>query len=183
MRFRLPLRIASAVATALVLAPPAGGDSLDACAQRVIRDWYSDGRVDDVHPLACYRAAIRALPEDVRQYSDAGRDIARALAYARRGRRDPGDAPPRSAVAAEPPTATMSHAPRASRSTPPASRDATASPPPAPTRPIDGSARLASAPRVDTAAAGLPYPLLGLATLALLLFATAAAAAVRRRAR
>ena len=79
-----------AVATFLVLPVPAQAGEVDACAQRVIRDWYSGGTVNGIYPLGCYRAALRALPEDVRQYSDANREIARALAYARRGLADPG---------------------------------------------------------------------------------------------
>ena len=88
----------SFVAAALTIAAPAGAGPLDACAQRVIRDWYSGGRIDRMYPLGCYRAAIRALPEDVLQYSDADKDIARALAYAQRGRRDPGNGPPASSA-------------------------------------------------------------------------------------
>ena len=58
------LIVIAAAAFTLVLAPASGvAGSLDACAQRVIRDWYSGGRIDDVYPLACYRAAIRALPD------------------------------------------------------------------------------------------------------------------------
>ena len=49
----------------------------------MIRDWYSGGRVDKVYPLPCYRAAIRALPDDVLQYSDASAAIERALENAR----------------------------------------------------------------------------------------------------
>ena len=78
----------TAFAWLILLAPSAGAGSLDACAQRVIRDWYSGGRVDAVYPLGCYRAAIRALPNDVLEYSDADKDIARALAFARQARDD-----------------------------------------------------------------------------------------------
>ena len=80
-------RIAVLVTLAWVLtaAPVASAGPLDTCAQRVIRDWYSGGRVNGVYPLACYRAAIEALPDDVLEYSEADRDIARALAFARRG--------------------------------------------------------------------------------------------------
>src|SRR6478736_4971310 len=90
------------VAASLTVALPAGASSTDACAQRVIRDWYAGGRVDGVYPLRCYRAAIRALPEDVLQYSDARNEIERALAYARQGLRDPvgGRAEPAPAPAA-----------------------------------------------------------------------------------
>jgi hypothetical protein len=191
MRFFRLLVCSAAAAAALTMVVPAHAGPLDACAERVIRDWYSGGRVDGVYPLACYRAAIRALPEDVLQYSNADRDIARALAYALQGRRDPGNASPPSSTApsaatrepdaSAPPPATER------RTTPPAS-DATAPKastprPPESTRPFDGTVRLASAPEVDTAGAGLPYPVLALATLAVLLLVSAAAAALRARRR
>ena len=91
-RRRVGALVIAAVAFVLVAAPsPGAAASLDTCAQRVIRDWYSGARVDHVYPLACYRAAIRALPDDVLQYSSADQDIRRALAFARRGRSDPGN--------------------------------------------------------------------------------------------
>ena len=77
----------------VIAAPLASAGSLETCAQRVIRDWYSGGRVDGVYPLPCYRAAIKALPADVLAYSEADADIERALAFARRGRDGEGDAP------------------------------------------------------------------------------------------
>ena len=84
--------IVAAAAFTLAFAPSPGvAGSLDACAQRVIRDWYTGGRIDGAYPLACYRAAIRALPDDVLQYSNADQDIRRALAFARRGQNDPGN--------------------------------------------------------------------------------------------
>ena len=76
------LVLVSVTSSFLAVAPTVTAGSLDECAERVIRDWYSGGRVDGVYPLPCYRAAIRALPDDVLQYSDADRDIARALEYA-----------------------------------------------------------------------------------------------------
>ena len=86
------LFVIAAAAFTLALAPSPGvAGSLDACAQRVIRDWYTGGRIDGAYPLACYRAAIRALPDDVLQYSNADQDIRRALAFARRGKNDPGN--------------------------------------------------------------------------------------------
>lgn len=69
----------------LAAASPAGAGSLEDCGQRVLRDWYSGGRVDKVYPLPCYRAAIRALPDDVLQYTDASTAIERALESARQG--------------------------------------------------------------------------------------------------
>ena len=186
------------VASCLGLAAPAGAGPYDACAQRVIRDWYSGGRVDGTYPLACYRAAMRALPEDVRQYSDADREIARALAYARQGLRDPGPgpaAPARKPRPASPPPPreraerTTSSAARASRSAPAPSpkrraEQPKASPGARPVPALDGPVRLASAAGpVD--GTGLPYPVIVLATLAALLVVTAGGArlAARRRRR
>jgi hypothetical protein len=51
--------------------------SARACARAVLGDW-ADGRIDHAHPGDCYLAAIDALPEDLRAYSSAADDIARA---------------------------------------------------------------------------------------------------------
>lgn len=56
------------------------------CAREVLSDW-SDGGIDGVYDDRCYVAAIDALPEDLRAYTSAGDDIARAL----RSRRAPTD--------------------------------------------------------------------------------------------
>lgn len=192
MPFLRPLVSAAVVTAALTIAAPAGAGPLDACAQRVIRDWYSGGRIDGMYPLACYRAAIRALPEDVLQYSNADKDIARALAYAQRGRRDPGNGPPASSTgpraparepAAAPPATTRSPATPAPEAAPSSSRSASEPGARPATRAGDGPVRLASAPDAETAGAGLPYPVLALGTLAALLLLSAAAAALRARRR
>ena len=49
-----------------------------AARRRLLRDW-SDGRIDGVYPLSCYRAALRSLPADLKVYSSAPDDIAQAL--------------------------------------------------------------------------------------------------------
>ena len=179
------------VAASLTAALPAGASSTDVCAQRVIRDWYDGGRVDGVFPLRCYRAAIRALPEDVLQYSDARNEIERALAYAAQGDRDPVrsrvDPPTPRATAKERPTlrrselATRSTAPAAvTRPKPPQVENA-GSPTP---RAFDDPVQLAA--REDPQAAdarGVPYPVVVLATLAAFLLATAAATRVMTRRR
>jgi hypothetical protein len=48
------------------------------CEKALLRDW-SDGRIDRDYPLACYRAALKSLPADLKVYSSAPDDIARAL--------------------------------------------------------------------------------------------------------
>jgi hypothetical protein len=179
------------VAASLTAALPAGASSTEACAQGVIRDWYDGGRVDGVFPLRCYRAAIRALPEDVLQYSDARNEIERALAYAARGDRDPvrkrGDPPTLRAAAKERPAVRRSEL--ATRSTAPAAVTRQVSPQVETAgsltpRAFDDPVQLAA--REDPRAAdarGVPYPVVVLATLAALLLATAAAARVMTRRR
>lgn len=156
------LRAAGAVLAAswlVVGASPAAAGSLDDCAQRVIRDWYSGARVDEVYRLGCYRAAIRALPEDVRQYSDAESDIAQALAHARRELAGTANAP----AGGEVRPARSPGSPKApnARPTPPSGQDASA-------------VRLASEPLQETPTEGLPYPVLVLAALSGVLFLSAA---------
>ena len=48
------------------------------CWKQVLNDW-SKGRAIGVYPLHCYRDAIKNLPEDVRDYSNAADDISAAL--------------------------------------------------------------------------------------------------------
>ena len=188
-RRRRGVRIA--VAVALFLLAPASGPagSRDACAQRVIRDWYSGGRIDGVYPLACYRAALRALPNDVLQYSNADQDIRRALAFARRGRTDPGSKPLPAATktastqaAAEPDSAIESKAPPTASG---AHSKPSTSPKPAPAANETASA----APRTErvvadttSSATSVPYPIVMLAVLsAVLLLAGAAGWLANRR--
>jgi hypothetical protein len=61
---------------AIFLAAPAAAK--DPCWKTLIDDWY-DGRIDNVYPVSCYRAALENMPEDVAQYSSLGDDINRAL--------------------------------------------------------------------------------------------------------
>lgn len=179
------------VAASLTAAVPAGASSTDACAQRVIRDWYDGGRVDGVYPLRCYRAAIQALPEDVLQYSDARNEIERALAYAAHGDSDPVQsrvAPPaREPASKEQPAVQRSEL--TARATPRRTAKPPAPPPAAPAaaaepRALDDPVQLAARDDLRVAdASGLPYPVVVLATLAALLLATAVAARVMTRRR
>lgn len=83
--------VVAAVGLAL-LAAPDDAAAAPQCAKRVVADWYGDGRVDRVYPLHCYTDAIRSLPVDVLDYSNAKEDILRALSFAKRGKPDPGNA-------------------------------------------------------------------------------------------
>jgi hypothetical protein len=163
--------VAMVAATSLLaVASPAGAGALEDCGQRVIRDWYSGGRVDRVYPLPCYRAAIRALPDDVLQYTDAGAAIERALETARQGAVTPANRTTDETQAA--PSSTPAPAAKPTR---PAAR--------APSAPPHDPARLASGAAHETSEPGIPYPLIALAALSLVLLASGLAAGLAHRRR
>ena len=170
------LVVPTAVAWLLVCVPLAQADALDACAQRVIRDWYSGGRVEQLYPLGCYRAAIRALPNDVLEYSDADKDIARALAFARQARAERVAEPTgTSARTATKPGAPVSETPTdasAQRKAPRTSPPTAATPAP---RASDGPRQAAAGLEPAGVSATLPYPVIVLAALAATLLAMGAA--------
>jgi hypothetical protein len=70
--------VAAAAGVVLSLASPSASQATSTCWQRVVADW-TDGHIDQVYPLQCYRDAVRHLPEDLRTYSSAADDIHRAL--------------------------------------------------------------------------------------------------------
>ena len=80
-----------AALAAVGLTAPAPAAAAPSCAKLVVADWYGDGRVDQIYALHCYTDAIRSLPVDVLDYSNAKEDILRALSYAKRGKPDPGN--------------------------------------------------------------------------------------------
>lgn len=87
---RLAVLTALLAGTLLAVVPNAEAGESKSCAEQVVADWYGDLRVDKIYPLPCYRAAIRSLPVDVLDYSQAAEDILRALQFARKGKPDPG---------------------------------------------------------------------------------------------
>ena len=162
--------------SALVASSTADAGSLEDCGQRVIRDWYSGGRVDKLYPLPCYRAAIRALPDDVLQYTDAGAAIERALEHARhRG------------ISASRATTDEAHV-TATSPAPRADAERRSSPPPAtvprrahpPARLANGSSE--ASPEA-TPAPGIPYPLIALGALSAVLLASGVVAGLAHRRR
>lgn len=150
--------LAIAALTSLTAVPTAGAAE-KTCADAVVADWYGDGRVDKVFPKHCYQEAIRSLPVDVLDYSNAKEDILRALAYARQGKPDPGPSggsrPTETSSTEGDPTGTGSGA----------------------------GEETAAAGAVDTSGpSSVPIPLLILGGLALLLLAAGGAGYLSRRA-
>ena len=159
----------------LVLAVAAAGPAAaSACGDKVIDDWYDDGRVDGSYELHCYDDAIDALPRDVKDYSSAKDDIERAL----QNRLNDKPAPP----------ATTDPSPDEPGVGTPEDLDGDGIPneeDPSPGKPgddDDDGGPEAGAGDVDTAAAdSVPVPLLVLAGLALLLVAAGSAGYITRR--
>ena len=154
------------VLTALVVAGPVSAGGPKNCAKAVVADWYGDGRVDKIFPLRCYRQAIRSLPTDVLDYSNAKQDILRALAFAQKGEKDPG------------PSGAAQPAGKGGGSAVPVD-----SGPPGGESGQGGAGSGADAGDVVdmSGSSSLPIPLLILAGLALLLLAAGGAGYLRRR--
>ncbi len=81
-RSRIGLAVAAVVLTGAAsggaLTPDAHAQARAACWHRVLDDW-SAGSLGHGYPIACYRAAIAHLPDDVRIYSSAEHDIRLAM--------------------------------------------------------------------------------------------------------
>lgn len=65
-----------------------------ACGDRVLEDWFDNGRIDRLYQAHCYEDAIDAIPRDLRDYANAEEVILRALQASLRGELDPGGADP-----------------------------------------------------------------------------------------
>ena len=80
-------RLAALIATLVAaLVASSGVSAAPPCAQAMLADWLDDGRIDRIYALPCYEAAIDAIPDDLRDYTDAADVIARAF-QDRSGRR------------------------------------------------------------------------------------------------
>ena len=170
-RLLLPAALLALVAAALLATAPAASAKAKTCGEKVVDDWYGDGRVDEVFPTHCYLDAIRSLPVDVKDYSNAEEDIRRALAYARQHKPDPG---PTGGPAPTDPPVSVGEPPTTDPVDDPTVPTVTTDGP--------GSDTLAT-PGVDTSGpSSVPIPLLILGGLALLLLAAGAAGYLSRRA-
>jgi hypothetical protein len=158
--------LAVAAGTALTSAPAADAKA-KTCAEQIVADWYGDGRVDKIFPLHCYQEAIRSLPVDVLDYSNAKEDILRALAFARQDKPDPG------------PSGTSTDTTGTGEDGGPTATG----PDGGPGGPGSGGEETSASDDVDTSGpSSLPIPLLILGGLALLLHAAGGAGYLSRRA-
>ena len=88
------LVVAATALVALTVSGTASAASATACGDKVLADWFDNGRIDRLYPLHCYEDAIDAIPEDLRDYADAEEVISRALQSALRGELAPGGRDP-----------------------------------------------------------------------------------------
>jgi hypothetical protein len=72
------LAIVLALTGVIALSTPAGAFAKQPCWKTIMDDWYPDERIDGSYSQACYRAADKNIPQDLRDYSDLPNEIARA---------------------------------------------------------------------------------------------------------
>jgi hypothetical protein len=68
-----------ALAAGLLLLAVPGTANASSCAQQIIDDWTQHGQLTRTYPIHCYNEALKAVPEDLRDYSNIADDIQAAL--------------------------------------------------------------------------------------------------------
>ena len=89
MRRSIQITLIALATAAAALVAAGSAVAKEPCWQTLINDWY-DGRIDNIYPVECYRAALEHQPEDVAQYSSLGDAINRALALVIAGKSNGG---------------------------------------------------------------------------------------------
>ena len=99
--------LATAAIVLVALALPATAMA-SVCGDKVLADWFDNGRIDRLYQAHCYEEAIDAIPADLRDYANAEEIISRALQASLRGELDPGgdDPTPGDDGGSTPPTTT-----------------------------------------------------------------------------
>jgi len=163
---RRPLVAALVVLAAVLVTQGGPAVAAKSCAAAVIDDWYGNSRVDKRYPLHCYREAVASLSPAEKDYMHAEDDILRALAYAKKGKSDPGVVSSTVVRASETAseTTTGEEAPAESPSSEPGSPLTT----------------VAADDVADVGKTGIPLPLILLGGLALVLLAAGGAGVVSR---
>jgi hypothetical protein len=173
---RLGLALIAVVIVAANATSVAVAKGTTSCAKQVVADWYDDGRVGKIYPLACYTQAIKSLPIDIRDYSNAKEEIGRALAFAKLGKQDPGGTDP-----TPPTTGSGTGTGKTPTDTTPTGKTPTDEAP-TDTSFTDETPTDTAASQADTSGpSSVPIPLLVLGGLAVLLVAAGSAGYLRRR--
>lgn len=72
------LVIALALVGVVALSTPVAASAKQPCWKDIMDDWYKDARIDGSYSQACYKAADKNIPQDLRDYSDLPSEIAQA---------------------------------------------------------------------------------------------------------
>jgi hypothetical protein len=145
-------------ATLVALALPATAMAT-VCGDKVLADWFDNGRIDRLYDGHCYEDAIDAIPSDLRDYANAEEVIFRALQASLRGELDPGGRDPS-----------------------PDDPGGLGSPPSDPGDPDGDGDGAVAAPDVDTTGlSSVPIPLLVLGAMSLALLGAGGLGYLRRR--
>ena len=154
--------VTALAATFVALALPTAAMA-SKCGDKVLADWYDNGRIDRLYKLHCYEDALDSIPSDLRDYANAEDIISRALQAAVDGELDPGGPDP------SPGDGT----PGGSGNQPPDSE-----PDPNTPNPPEGEV----APDVDTSGiSSVPLPLIVLALMSVALLTAGGLGYLRRR--
>jgi hypothetical protein len=79
-RHQTPFIRAVAIVAALAAFAASGtAGAATPCSKTVLDDWLDNDRIDRIYELSCYEAAIDAIPEDIRIYTNAEEVISRAF--------------------------------------------------------------------------------------------------------
>jgi hypothetical protein len=62
----------------IALSAPVGASAAQPCWKQIYDDWYENERIDRSYSKACYAAAEKNIPQDLRDYSDLPGEIERA---------------------------------------------------------------------------------------------------------
>jgi hypothetical protein len=90
----LPALIAVLASALAALSVSGTAAAATPCGEKVLADWFDNGRIDRLYPPHCYEEAIDAIPRDIGPYSDAEDVITRALQSSLRGELAPGGRDP-----------------------------------------------------------------------------------------
>jgi hypothetical protein len=71
--------LAAVLTTAIAVLVAPSGMAATPCSEAVLADWLDNNRIDGLYERPCYEAAIDAIPDDLRDYTDAADVIARAF--------------------------------------------------------------------------------------------------------
>ena len=80
-RHQTPFIRALAIVAVLIaaFATSSNAGAATPCSKAILDDWLDNDRIDRIYELSCYEAAIDAIPEDIRIYTNAEEVISRAF--------------------------------------------------------------------------------------------------------